>query len=402
MQAVWRHLKEHAAAWLCAVVFAAAFAAAWGSGQQLKYSDEEVYVQLAHRLAQGQGYVNEDLQPTAARPPGYPFAIALVFRLHESVRAAKVLNAVALVATAWLLVLIVNSMAPAGRVFVPLLILAYPLFLYTGSLLYPQTLGSLGFVAAIYLVLRFPASRAAGLAAGAIAGALVLAIPAFALVFAALFALLVLRHLAGRETSRGFLVAFALAALLAAGPWVVRSSRTFGRFVFISTNSGINLLYGNSANARYNTGVVDLAEEHLPPEGLDEAELDRHFSQCAKEWVRRNPVAAAKLYALKTANYFHFNNKLSTSAEESFLKDLVLAATYSPLLLAGIVRLLLWRRYRLAWPETLMYLLYFGNAFLAAVVYTRIRYRVPFDFLLVALVATFIGRLRARASAEGI
>ena len=27
MQAVWRHLKEHAAAWLCAVVFAAAFAA---------------------------------------------------------------------------------------------------------------------------------------------------------------------------------------------------------------------------------------------------------------------------------------------------------------------------------------------------------------------------------------
>ena len=104
--------------------------------------------------------------------------------------------------------------------------------------------------------------------------------------------------------------------------------------------------------------MVDLAEEHLPPEGLDEAELDRHFSRCAKEWIRRNPGAAAKLYALKTANYFHFNNKLSTAAEESFLKDLVLAATYYPLLLAGIVRLLLWRRYRLAWPEALLYLLY--------------------------------------------
>ena len=393
-------MREHAAPWLCGLTFGVALAVCLGTGGQLKYDDERVYAQLAQRLAQGQGFVNDDLQPTAARPPGYPFALSLVFRIHESVRAAKVMNAVALGATAWLVVLIVNSVAPAGRTFVPLLILGYPLFIYTGSLLYPQTLGALLFVLAIYLILRHPASWAAGLACGAIAGALVLAIPAFALVFAAVFGLLLIRNLAGRTTSRGFLLAFALAAVLAAGPWVVRSSRLFDRFVFISTNSGINLLYGNSENARYNTGVVDVAR-HVPPEGLGEAELDRHYSQCAKEWVFRNPAAAAKLYALKAANYFNFKNRLATTAEESVLKDFLLAATYYPLLLAGIVRLLLWRKYRLAWPEVMLYLLYFGNAFLGAVVYTRIRYRVPFDFLLVALVAAFIGRVRARASAEG-
>ena len=218
--------------------------------------------------------------------------------------------------------------------------------------------------------------------------------------FAALFALLLARNWAGRTYGRGFLLAFALAAVLSTGPWIVRTSRVFGQFVFISTNSGINLLYGNSENARYDTGIVDVSA-HVPPEGLGEAELNRYYGQCAKEWVRRNPVAAARLYALKTANYFNFKNKLTTTAEESVLKDLVLAATYYPLLLAGIVRLMLWRKYRLAWPEVLMYLLYFGNAFMGALVYTRIRYRVPFDFLLVALVSIFIGRVIERRAEEG-
>jgi hypothetical protein len=53
----------------------------------------------------------------------------------------------------------------------------------------------------------------------------------------------------------------------------------------------------------------------------------------------------------------------------------------------------MWRRYRFSYPELLLYLIYFGNAFLSAMVYTRIRYRLPFDFLLIAMVSIFVGRV---------
>jgi hypothetical protein len=174
--------------------------------------------------------------------------------------------------------------------------------------------------------------------------------------------------------------------------WIVRSSLLFDRFVFISTNSGINLLYGNSENTGHDTGVVDISR-HTPPAGLNEAEQDSYYKQRAKEWVMGHPAEAALLYLKKTANYFNFKNKLSTKSEESRSKDLLMAASYYPLLIAAVVRCFFWRRLRFSWPELLMYLLYFGNAFLSAVVYTRIRYRIPFDFLLVMMVAMFIGSL---------
>ena len=68
--------------------------------------------------------------------------------------------------------------------------------------------------------------------------------------------------------------------------------------------------------------------------------------------------------------------------------------TYYPLLVTALIRCLLWRKYAFSWPEVLMYALYFGSAFISAIVYTRIRYRIPFDFLLIAMVSIFIGYIR--------
>lgn len=400
MKVISHHSFNRAAPWLCGLVLAVALAVCLATGSRLKYADETIYDQLGRRLAAGQGFVNEAGEPTAVRPPGYPYVLSLAYRVHASVWSAKFLNVVALGLTVWLTVLMIGLVAPAGRAIGPLLVLAYPLFFYTGSLLYPQTLGSLLFLLAIWLVLRHPCSFAAGLACGATAGALVLGIPAFTLVFAAMYALLLLRNLCGnRLYSWGFLGAFAIAAVLTVTPWLIRNSQLFHQAVYISTNSGINLLYGNSENTGADTGVVDISH-YVPPSDLDEASQDAFYGQCAQNWVLQHPVAAARLYALKVANYFNFRNQLATAGAGSLAKDLLLAITYYPLLLAAFVRLFCWRKYRLSWPEGLLYLLYFGNAFLGALVYNRIRYRVPFDFLLIALVAIFFGHLWTRASRE--
>ncbi len=43
--------------------------------------------------------------------------------------------------------------------------------------------------------------------------------------------------------------------------------------------------------------------------------------------------------------------------------------------------------------EGLLIMLYFAGAFIHAIFYTRIRYRLPFDFLLIMVAAMFLGRL---------
>lgn len=378
----------------CLIIFIASFAFIIFSGNQLKWADETVYAGIAERLADGHGFVNETLEPSAFRPPGYPYLISLIYQLHESVVVAKLVNAFALAASAWILALIVKNVAPKGEVFAPFLVLIYPLFIFVSGTLYPQIVGGFIFVLALYFLIEYPKTSTYAALSGALLGVLILMIPSFALVFLFITALLLIANRVARIYSIKFVAIFFLATILVVAPWVVRSSLLFDKFVFISTNSGINLLYGNSENTEYDTGVVDVSK-YSATEGLNEAELDSYYKNAALNWVVNHPTDALANYFQKAANYFNFKNKLSTKSEESVLKNLILFFSYYPMLIVVLIRCTLWRKYKFSWPELLLYILYFGNAFLSAVVYTRIRYRVPFDFLLVAMVSIFIGHIRS-------
>lgn len=377
----------------CGLVFIVTAAFCIWSGNQPKWPDEFIYVGIAERLVAGLGFVNPELQLSAFRPPGYPFAISLVYQIYESVLLAKFVNVLALTATAWFLSLIVKNVTPLGRTFAPLLVLTYPLFIYTSSVLVPQILGGFMFVLVLYWLTKYPKSIASAVASGVVFGVLILTIPTFAMVFLCLAALLLVVHRTTRLYSAKFIALFFLATVLVVGSWVVRSSLLFDKFVFISTNSGINLLMGNSENTEYDTGVVDISK-YSNTEGLNEVELDGYYNKSAIDWVVNHPADAVGLYLQKVANYFNFKNKLGVKSEESLFKNVLMFLSYYPLLIAGVIRCTLWRKYKFTWSELLLYFLYFGSAFLSAVVYTRIRYRIPFDFLLVAMVSIFIGHIR--------
>jgi uncharacterized membrane protein YfcA len=62
-----------------------------------------------------------------------------------------------------------------------------------------------------------------------------------------------------------------------------------------------------------------------------------------------------------------------------------------PLLLLFIVRVARRKRYPLSAFEVLLAWLYVSSAFIYAIFHTRIRYRLPVDYALIALVAMFIG-----------
>ena len=94
----------------------------------------------------------------------------------------------------------------------------------------------------------------------------------------------------------------------------------------------INLLYGNSENTEYDTGVVDISK-YSNTEGLNEAEVDGYFKKSAIDWVANHPIDAAGLYLQKVANYFNFKNKLGTKSEESLYKNVLMFLSYYPLLI---------------------------------------------------------------------
>ena len=375
------------------VLFAVTLGYCLFSGSQIHWPDEFDYVELAKNMVADHGYVNHDLQPTAIRPPGYPFIVAAVFYFHESVLLVKLLNVLAFVAAGWVLSLIVKDTNKDGQVLVPILFITYPLFIFTVNVLVPQIVGGFLFVFILYLLFKYKGSIKHGILGGLLAGVLILTIPTFLLILLGLLLLLTTK-LWKNDYGVKFAAIFLLSMCLVVVPWVLRSSLVFNKFVFISTNAGINLLYGNSENAEYDSGLVDISKYMAKTQGLNEAESDAYYKKSAVEWVKNNPEDAAILYFKKVLNNFNFKNKSSTNVENRFLINAMMFIAYYPLLLLVCIRTALRKRYEFTRDELLLYILYFGSAFVGAIVYSRIRYRIPFDFLLIAMVAIFMGHLK--------
>jgi hypothetical protein len=171
--------------------------------------------------------------------------------------------------------------------------------------------------------------------------------------------------------------------------------------VLVSTNGGLNLLQGNNENtaAILGGGVaaadIDLttyfAEANRRFLG-DEPAMSEYFSQQAREWIRTHKWEAAKLYLRKCLYYFSYRNDLSIKAEGSRAKDAVMLVSYGTLLGLLLLRLVLIGRYRPSRLEWMLLTLYVANVFASAVFYPRIRFRLPFDFLLIGVAALFLDR----------
>ena len=111
------------------------------SKDTLRYVDEIEYQQLAQSLVQQHQYMYHGRNITLYRPPGYAFVLAAVYEFGGSPYTAKLVNCLALAATAFLLMRLSNRIFPAYCSFVPCVMLCYPVFAYAAGTLYPQTIG---------------------------------------------------------------------------------------------------------------------------------------------------------------------------------------------------------------------------------------------------------------------
>jgi 4-amino-4-deoxy-L-arabinose transferase-like glycosyltransferase len=264
-------------------------------------------------------------------------------------------------------------------------------FFYTAGTIYPQTLALFLFLLVIAMFTRREIQDRHYLAGGLLLGFLILTVPTFAFTLFVFLGWFLVQPRLRRPL--GICLA-AGGALLIVGLWTVRNTIAFSTFFFVSSNSGENLLLGNSENTRPNAGTnVDISAYYEQTLGMDEIERDAFYRAQAVEYIGEHPARAARLYGLKVLNYFNFRNELITRSEGSALRDLLVLFTYGPLLLVVITRLALIPRFQATRFEILLVVLYGLSALVGAVFFTRIRFRLPFDSLLVMLAAVFLAQL---------
>ena len=362
-------------------------------GDALRYlPDEADYYALARNIAHSRFYSLDSFSPTAFRPPGYPLFLSLFYLLGARVVILRLLNFIILGISIYLVYKILGQGSSTIAAIIGASLAAlYPVNFYSAGTLYPQTLATSIFLGAIYLLVLNKNRIHYCVLCGLLAGMLILTIPTFVFISSAIGVWYWLYP--GKAWGRGLLVALAISALVI-GAWTLRNYTQFNTVFFVSTNSGKNLLLGNSENTTPNGGTgIDISRYVAQASKLSEIERDRFFRDQAINYILSHKLHSIKLYLLKFLNYFNYRNELVTQTEASTMKDILMLISYGPLLLAFIIRLFFSRIFKLSSLEVLFVILYLGSALLSALFFTRIRFRVPFDFLLIMLVAIFIERI---------
>jgi hypothetical protein len=358
------------------------------------YQDEHDYYSIASNLLHRHYFSNDGLTPTAHRPPGYPALLALILVVRDSVTIAKMSNLIWWIGAA----LLAGSLAkdfygPIARSLSLLFVLLYPVALYTSGTIYPQAFAAFLFLLSIYIHFRdshrWTTSEAA--IQGILFSALILSVPLYMGNLVAFLGFVMLEPRGFRRALIIFAIVFGAISL-----WTIRNYETYGRFVAIATNSGENLLFGNSALSGSNTGT-NVNMYLLAPEAAgnsSEIERDAIYKKHAVDWIVHNPWASAVLFLKKLLNWFNYRNQLVITSESSRFRDLVMALTYYPLLALSLL-LLATRRSRLQTGERYLFVSYGIAALSYAVFFTRIRFRVPFDFLMIILAGGYLSSILA-------
>jgi hypothetical protein len=358
-------------------------------GEQLRFlPDESDYIALARNIVAGKGFSIDGRAPTAFRPPGYAFFLVLPVWLGIDIVGARLFNFFALAASVVLAGLIAARISgPRAAALAMIGTAGFPLFFFSAGTLYPQTLGGALLLILIGLLFLRRPGMVAVAASGGLAGFLVLTIPAFAAPITVLAI-----GLGMRLRNAVAVLVFILCSGSVIGGWSLRNWFVFDRFVFVSSNSGLNLLLGNSENTTPTNGVTaDISRYVGAAAGLDELAQDAYYRDQALRWISAHPQAAFSLYVRKAGAFFHYRNELQTAAESSSLRDLIVAASYYPLLLIVLAGLVVHRR-RITGIEWLCVALYVAGALSTAVFFSRIRFRLPYDHLLIVLAAAMVAR----------
>jgi hypothetical protein len=360
-------------------------------GNTLDFLDEHEYISIATNLAQHGMFSLDGIHPTAYRAPTYAFLLAAFIKLGAGVALLRFVNFVFLAWTIIAIYVLVMRISSRGAGAISaVLVFCYPVLFYTAGTLYPQTLAGLLFILSLIPLAASGVDPKRCVLSGLTFGLLVLTVPTF------VFALAVCAVWIFSTTKPGLRNAVILvsSAAIVISAWTVRNYAQFGDFVFVSSNSGINLLLGNSELTTPNSGVNPIIiQRYGKNDAANEVELDKHYRDEAIRFITENKIHSFNMYIFKFINYFNYSVSTVTAPRTISIQDGIMLITYGLLLSITVIRLFYAWTYRLSNFEVLIVLLYILNGLFSAIFFTRVRFRLPFDLLLIIVSSIFIAEL---------
>jgi hypothetical protein len=277
------------------------------------FSDEADYHQLACNLAAGRGYVGEDGRPTAWRPPLWPAAMAVVYRVAgdrpAAARLAQVVLGTLLVGLVLALAAAVEPDDRAATALAGWWATLSPALLYYSCSLFSETLYALCLAASLLLLLR-PRRRWSAVAAGVLLGLACLARGA-TLVLAPLLLLWL-----GRRDGWRAAAALAAGLALSVGPWTARNAAVLGAPIPVDTNGAANFFWGNHPQAPLLRAwdIVERPDKPSPvvPPGAGEVAAERAALAQASAFVGAAPGRFGLGLVLKSGNLWGLERGLAS------------------------------------------------------------------------------------------
>lgn len=268
------------------------------------------YHRLASNLMSGSGYIRENGQPTAFRPPTYSFFLVGVYWLFGfDYAAGRVAHAIVSGLTCVAIYGLARSLfSKQIALFAMLGAVMYPLFIYMAGEFYPDTVALLPAVLSLRVAVQAAESKSLWwlLLLGFLLGITITLRSTYSL----LLPLLILWLFMLLRFRRSLLSAAVIVAgfLIVLSPWIVRNFLVFGEFIPLGSNSGVSVWAGNNPIARgRGTPVLPGSwEGPEPPDrnwdgwsGTSETESSRRFLEAGIGWIRRNPLDFATLLPRK-------------------------------------------------------------------------------------------------------
>ena len=357
------------------------------TGERFKYWDEEDYYTIAHNVIEKGHFSRYGVENNACRPPGYPFFLMAIMIFSDSIMVIKLFQLLLYYVSAYLIYKIAQSISNNQQVSLISagLLLIYPSILYTVNTVYPQILYMCLFLLLLYYLLIKSRSVWMFTLIGIINGFLILIIPIHILFLPFIIYLIWKKNNLFKLSKSVIFVFLTFLVLL---PWTWRNYKIFDDFVFISTNGGKNLLFGNCPLTTPNLGTTDISgivEEDVIA-NLNQAEIDHYYRSKAFNFIKQDPLHYLGLYFKKFINYFNFRNNLSTDNIQERIKDILIILTWYPILLLALFGLGI-KEIRKNYLNFYLLLLFIFSGLFYAFFFTRIRFRLPFVPFLIIIAA---------------
>ncbi len=378
------------------------WAVIFAEGGRERSFDETDFLAIAQNLAWTGRFSETGDLLTAYRAPGLVFFLTPIAGLGGGLLEARLANAMLLGLSLIALFHIVQRHAgPHAGLLAVLLVPTSPAIMYAATTLYPQTLATFLLLLTILCLDRLTALHQwrMAFATGFSFGLLIMTVPIF-LLLSPILVTWVIWNVA-RPWPTALLCALVSAVIVSS--WTVRNYIAFDAFIPISTSSGYNLVFGNAPNARYDTTLNIRLPEYVYTEltGATEVEANQIMTNAAFREIAADPGRVAQLYIGKFLHWFDYSNKLlsdkvidgGASLIKVDTREAILLVSHIILILPLAAHLAMRRRIPFRPIEWLFLALWIGGGLAYAIFFTRVRFRIPFDWLIYASNAMFLTTL---------